>query len=103
MTRRLAKRYATVTASPAVSSSTGTSGGKGFHHDRDALAAADAGSAQSVAAAAVAQRVQQMGGDTGAARAEWMADCDGAAVHVGALAGQAELALHGQILRRERL
>src|ERR1700694_4542153 len=47
---------------------------------RDALPAADAGAAEAEARAAPPQLVEEVHGDAGAARAEWMADRDGAAV-----------------------
>src|SRR5688572_23514122 len=99
ITRRLAKRYATVMASPAVSSSTATSSGEGFDNNRDALTTADAGGAKSVAAAALSKCMEQMRGDAGAACGERMTDSDGAAIHVGPVARESELALYGEVLR----
>src|SRR5689334_5878119 len=87
----------------STSSMVRSSGGEGLDDHRGALSAADAGGAQAVAAAAPAQRVQQVRGNAGTARAEGMPERHGAAVDVGALAVQLELALDRQVLRRERL
>ena len=76
---------------------------EGLDDHRDALAAADAGGAEPVAAAAAAELMQQVQGDAGAAGAERVAERDGAAVHVGPLAVEAQLLLDRQVLRREGL
>src|SRR6476469_11071919 len=103
-TRRLTNEYRTATASSGSRSSmVRSSGGVGFDDDRRALPAADAGGAQAVPSAAPAERVQQVRGDPRAARAERMAQRDGAAVHIGALAVEHELPLDHQVLGREGL
>src|SRR5690606_34511306 len=70
---------------------------------RRALAAADAGAAEAVAAAATAQLVEKVDGDPCAGRGERMRQRDGTAVHVGALRIEAELTGHRRELRGERL
>src|SRR5258708_1714481 len=83
---------------PSIRSS---SGGERFDDDRRALAAADAGGAQTEALLGAPQRVQQMQRNARAGCGERVADRNRAAMHVRLGAVQPELALDGQILRRE--
>src|SRR5947208_209972 len=71
--------------------------------DGDALAAADAGRAEPEAAAAATQLVEEVRGDARARGAQRVAERDGAAVDVGALAVEAQLTLDGDVLRGEGL
>src|SRR5258705_13559536 len=74
-----------------------------LEQQRDALAASDAGGADPAPRPPAPHLVQEMRGDAGAGSRQRMADRDGPAVDVGAVAGQAEILLHREILRGERL
>src|SRR5260370_11422981 len=69
----------------------------------DALAAANAHGFQVHGLVPGGQAVEQGGGDPGAGHAERVAQGDGAAVHVEPVDVDAELAVGGDDLRRERL
>src|SRR6266498_990059 len=69
-----------------------------LEHHRDALATADAGGADAVTGAAPAQLVHEVHRDARAARRERMAERDGAAVDVGAVARKLELLQDGEHL-----
>src|SRR5690242_14621832 len=100
-----AKAYSTTTPTAGSRNSFMATplGGEGFDDHRGALTAADARRAQPVALPLLRERVQEMNGDAGAGRGEGMPDGDGAAVHVGPGAVQAQLLLDREVLRRERL
>ena len=53
--------------------------------------------------AATAQRMQEMERDAGATRAQWVADRDSTAVHIGALPIEPQLLLDRKVLGREGL
>src|SRR5260370_16115646 len=82
---------------PSIRSS---SGGERFDDDRRALAAADAGGAQTEALLGAPQGVQQMQRNARAGCGERVAGRNRAAMHVRLGAVAPELALDGQILRR---
>jgi hypothetical protein len=81
----------------------GEGGSEGFDDHGDALAAADAGGAETVAGVATAQLMDEVSGDAVAGGSEGVAQGDGAAVDVGLVAVEAEGALDGNILGREGL
>ena len=75
--------------------------GDGFHDHGDALAAADAGAGNSIAAAATTKFEQQREDEARSGGAERMAERDGAAVDVGFVAVKAKKLFDGEILRSE--
>src|SRR5437867_2071431 len=74
-----------------------------LEHRRNALPAADAERREPVALLALAQLVHEREREARARRAERMAKRDRAAVHVRLLAVEAEIFLHGEVLRGEGL
>src|SRR5690606_33106304 len=76
---------------------------QGLDDHGDSLAATDAGGADTEFFTAPPKLVEQMPGDARARGPEWVAQSDGAAVDVGALARQSQRLLHGQVVRREGL
>src|SRR5438445_9505807 len=79
------------------------SGGERFDDDCRALTTADARGPQPEPELTLAQGVEQVDRDAGAACGERVADGDRAAVHVGPGPIQSQLPLHGEVLRGERL
>ena len=76
---------------------------KGFDYDCGTLTTADAGAPEAVPPAAPTQCMQEMEGNAGTTCAQWVANRDRPAVHIGAFAVQPQLLLYRKILRRERL
>src|SRR5579872_7603590 len=74
-----------------------------FDNRRDALTAADAGGRDAARLTAAAELQNERQQQARAAHAERMAERDRAAVHVHAIAIQAELLFDGEILAGERL
>src|SRR5439155_18842969 len=70
---------------------------------RDTLAAADAERGEAVFAAALAQLVREREQKARPRRAERVPERDRPAVHVGPVPVEAEILLHREVLRRERL
>ena len=77
--------------------------GEGLDYYRGTLAAADAGAPEAITPTATAQRMQEMEGDPGPTCAQWVADRDRTAVHVGALPIEPQLLLDRKVLGRECL
>src|SRR5690242_1351543 len=102
-TRSPERTYRKTTPMAAASMRSMASGREGFHDHGRALSAPDARRAEPEAPLGVAQRVEQVDRNARAGRGEGMPDCDGAAMHVRLVAVQAQLLLHCEILRRERL
>jgi hypothetical protein len=59
---------------------------KGFDYYRGTLTATDAGAPEAITSTAPPQRMQEMESNAGPARAQWVANRDGPAVHIGAFA-----------------
>ena len=74
-----------------------------FDRERDALAAADAQSDQTALQTVPAHRVDELGGQHRAGRADRVAVRNSAAIDIDDLVGQAELACDDNGDRRERL